>query len=246
MAQQPADQNLVSQQPEHHVHGQGVPSHLKNTDAGQDGNSVGFQRQYDIVVNWDINCAACCWTYLKEERHYVPVQGDYDRVTFGNSEDFTSCFVAEKSPGNVNGQFKIYHGLDDDPEVHVLGTLAESPRTVKLYTRKDQKRVSDLQIGADINDVNARIVSIAIPSVTDSNINGSRLCYNHAALCELYRQKRGQTAATSGNRRKSEGPLPPLLGTCEAKEKSTAKEGEAVGDENISKLTKHFGKMESH
>ena len=165
-----------------HNHAQGVPQVLAGLDAGQDVNSNQFQQYYRInVVGWDINCAACCWTYLTQVRNYAIA---YGQVRFGLPDiDFIRCFIAPAAGGNPHGQFKT----EQDPHLGtpVLGLLVRSSSTFRFYA--DPAIPSPQQIGSDVT-VTARIESISIHKVTDEKINGSWLCYNHAAVCERFRE----------------------------------------------------------
>ena len=181
-----------------HNHAAGVPQFLVGLDAGQDDNSNEFRLQYNINVGWNINCAACCWSYLTQVRNYATAQG-VTRVRFGQAPNLVSCFIARATPGNVHGQFKT--GQDLNVGTPVLGLLVRDYSTFRFYA--NPAIPSPQRIGSHV-PVMARIESISIHQVTDQKINGSYLCYNHAALCELFR-------ATAAN-----PVLPPLQGVCVA------------------------------
>ena len=159
---------------------------------------LGFNiMQYNINnVGWHINCAACCWTYLTRVRHYAIAQGDDNQVRFRQVHNLVRCFIAPATPGNVNGQFKT----DLDPHLGnpVPGLLVRDYSTFRFYSNQPIPAPEQIAIG---EPVTARIESIAIQHVRDEKINGSWLCYNHAALCELFRGTEG---------------LAPLLGVCVA------------------------------
>ena len=179
-----------------HHHAEGVPVILDNLDAGQDENSIGFQNQYNIHdVNWDINCAACCWTYLTQVRNYDVEQGA-NQVRFGQAHNLVRCFISPRTPSNSNGQFKT----EEDPQFGypVLGLLVRSYSTFRFYANQQIPTPEQIAVGTPVT---ARIESIAIQHVTDRKIIGSWLCYNHAALCELFRERER---------------LPPLQGVCVA------------------------------
>ena len=180
----------------HHVHAQGTPQYLIDLNAGQDENSIGFQQQYNINVDWFINCAACCWTYLTQTRHYQIQQGNDTRVTFGQ-QNLVQCYIAPRTPQNVHGQFKTFQ--NDQFGNPVQGLLVRNYSTFQLYSAQQVERPEQIAIGTPVT---ARIESIAIIAVTDQKIMGSYLSYNNSALCELYRE------------RVHDPFLPPLQGTC--------------------------------
>jgi len=181
----------------HHAHAQGIPLYLVDQNAGQDENSIGFQNQYNINVEWYINCAACCWTYLTQIRNYQIQQGNDTRVIYGQVQNLVQCYIAPRSPQNEHGQFKTYQ--NDQFGNPVPGLLVRNFSTFRLYSVQPVERPEQIAIGVPVT---ARIESIAIKAVTDQKIMGSYLSYNNAALCELYRQNVNHPV------------LPPLQGTC--------------------------------
>ena len=185
-----------------HHHAVGVPAILVNLNAGQDDNSIGFQQYYNInVVGWDINCAACCWTYLTQVRNYATEHG-VNHVRFGQVHNLVSCFVAPPigpNPPNRHGQFKTEQNLQFGTPV--LKLLVSDFSTFRFYANPPIPPPKQIGIGTPVT---ARIESISIHKVSDEKINGSWLYYNHAALCELFR-------ATAAN-----PALPPLHGVCVA------------------------------
>ena len=180
-----------------HNHSPRVPDYLIGLEAGQDTSSSTFQCQYDISVGWEINCTACCWTYLTDTRRYMPIQGEDNRVTFGQPDrKWTQCFISHKQENSKHGQFKT----KKDPESYgkvVAGSLIKKNSTFRLYSTDYTPEPT--VIGTSINAV-VRVESIAVPCVMDQNIPGSCLNYNNAAILELYRDSNRQL---------------PLKGVCE-------------------------------
>ena len=168
-----------------HNHAIGVPAHLNDLQAGQDKNSTEFQALYNIqVTDWYINCAACCWTYLTQTRNYTTAQGANNHVRFGQVRDnLVRCYISPNTPQNTHGQFKT----EQLGNPVLGGPLVRQYSTFRFY--KDQISPEQIAIGVPTK-VYARIESIAIPAVEDKKIIGSQLCYNHAALCELFRERR--------------------------------------------------------
>ena len=198
----------MAQHAHNHTDAVGVPAHLNDLKAGQDQNSTGFQAQYNIQVNWYINCAACCWTYLTQDRNYTTAQGADNHVRFGQAHDnLVRCYISPNTPQNINGQFKTE--VDQRYRYPVLGSLVNNHSTFRFY--KDQTAPPQIVIGVP-ETVTARIESIAIQYVMDEKIIGSRLCYNHAALCELFRER------FRGTVRHEPARLEPLNGVCVARQ----------------------------
>ena len=170
------------------------------TPAGQDKDSEKFQEQYRIVTEWDINCAACCWTYLIKQRYYGTSRGNNTRVTYGQTEaQWTQCYISPKQENSKHGQFKTIK----DTKLHgrpVAGSLIKKNTTFRLYTKEYTPEPT--VIGTATNALIC-VESIAVHCVTNQNINGSCLSYNNAAILELYR----------ANNLK-----PPLNGVCEIEE----------------------------
>ena len=79
--------------------------------------------------------------------------------------------------------------------------------TFRLYADQEIPAPEQIAIGVPVR---ARIESIAIQYVADEKVIGSWLCYNHAALCELFRGTAGLTPLHG-----AEG-LTPLHGVCVA------------------------------
>ena len=167
-----------------HNHSEDILAHLFNLPAGQDANSSKFQQQYCINAGWDVNCTVCCWTYLTQARGYTPVEGDCNRVTFGEADEkWTQCYISPRQENSKHGQYKT----NKDPESYgqiVAGSLIKKNSTIRLYSK--HRTPEPTIIGAGINVV-ARVESIAVPNATNENVKGSCLSYNNATILELYR-----------------------------------------------------------
>lgn len=177
-----------------HRHVHNVPSYLIELPAGQNDDTKKFQQQYEISVEWNLNCTACCWTYLTQYRKYQTRQGDDTQVTFGEAkETWTQCFISPKQDNSKHGQFKTDNKSNDTSLYgrRVPGSLIKRNSTIRLYSvdRTPEPTV----IGSAINVV-ARIESIGVPSVEDHNVKGSCLSYSNAAILELYREKKMKRA----------------------------------------------------
>lgn len=203
-----------------------VPAYLIGLPAGQDSNSSKFQDQYGIAVDWDVKCAACCWTYLTQHRRYTVRQGDATRVTFGQTEGkWTQCYISPKQENSKHGQFKT----DKDPESYgklVAGPLIKKNSTIRLYSQSQDYTQEPTVIGTTINVI-ARVESIAAPNVIDQNVKGSCLSYNHAAIFELYRVSNRQ---------------PALQGTCEIEVEGVGIKPMATADTTV-KTEKHSSNL---
>ena len=174
-----------------HSHSPDVPVYLIDVTAGQDTKSSTFQQQYHITPEWDVNCTACCWTYLTRTRHYKPTQGEENRVTFGQADgNWVQCFISPKQENSKHGQFKTQREPESYGRV-VAGSLIKKNSTFRLYS-KDYTPEPTI-IGTSINAV-VRVESIAVSCVIDHNIQGSCLNYNNAAILEMYRASTHQTA----------------------------------------------------
>ena len=162
-----------------------VPSSLIRLPADQDKDSKKFQAQYNIVTKWDINCAACCWHYLTRDRHYHASDGCDVRVTYGQADkQWTNCYISPRQHNSKHGQFKTTRDTKSHGRV-VAGSLIKKNSTFRLYSGTDSYTPEPTVIGRATNVV-IRVESIAVPYVEATNINGSCLSYNNAAILELY------------------------------------------------------------
>ena len=166
-----------------HNHTNDEPLSLIGIPAGRDKDSEKFQEQYEIVTAWDIDCAACCWTYLTKQRHYKASKGYNTRVTYGQTEtQWTQCYISPKQENSKHGQFKIIRDKNTYGRP-VAGSLIKKNSTFRLYAKDHTPEPT--VIGTATNVV-IRVESIAVHYVTNLNINGSCLSYNNAAILELY------------------------------------------------------------
>ena len=171
--------------PVHNHTSDNVPPSLIGQPAGQDQDSQTFQKQYDIITEWDINCAACCWHYLTTDRHYGTSNGCDNRVTYGQAENHTKCYISPKQGNSKYGQFKTARDSESYGKP-VPGSLIRNNRTFRLYSNSYTPEPT--VIGTAIN-VLIRVESISIPCITKTNISGSYQSYNNAAILELYYAK---------------------------------------------------------
>ena len=174
-----------------HDHADNVPPSLIGIPAGQDKDSEKFQEQYEIVTKWDVNCAACCWTYLTKERHYTTCECPDTRVTYGQADkQWTRCYISPKQENTKHGQFKT----KKETELYgrpVAGLLIKNNSTFQLYSKE---YTPEPTVIGTTNNVVTRVESIAVHCVIDQNINGSCLSYNNATILELYRAKNQKPA----------------------------------------------------
>ena len=185
-----------------HEHAADVPSQMIGRQAGQDSDRVDSS-SYGLNVDWDIDCAACCWIYLTKDRKYrCRKQGDSTQVTFGElpaEGKWTQCFISPKK--REHAQFKTSN-CKDPTYGFVHDLMLKKGCSFQLYS--EDPKPEPTVIGTTVNAVYVvRMESIGVPSVTDQNIQGSCLNYKNAAVLELYR-------ATAKN-----PPPPPLNGVCE-------------------------------
>lgn len=187
-----------------HNHTIDVPLPLIGMLAGQDKDGYKFQEQYEIVTDWDINCAACCWTYLTKQRYYRAAnKGDDTRVTYGQTEtQWTQCYISPRQENSKHGQFKTIRDTKSYGRP-VAGSLIKKNSTFRLYTND---YIPEPTVIGTATNVIIRVESIAVHCVTNLNINGSCLCYNNAAILELYRAKNSK---------------PTLNGVCEIEDTAT-------------------------
>jgi len=106
-------------------------------------------------------------------------------VTYGQAEKHTNCYISPKQGNSKYGQFKTVK----DPKSYgrpVPGSLIRNNSTFRLYSNG---YTPEPTVIGTATSVLIRVESIAIPCVTNANINGSCLSYNNAAILELYRAK---------------------------------------------------------
>lgn len=169
-------------------------------DSGGNDDSENFRRQYDIQPDFDLECIGCCYKYLKEDRGYELVIGNFNQVKYGNAANWTDCFLTARNEHGTHGQFKTGHDIN-------LGELSrrtiQNCLTYQLYTAPD---INPDVIAMGV-PVQARLESIAIQKVKLNLINGSKLNYHNAALLELYRQKKDRQSLQGKCEMKNKGAL---------------------------------------
>ena len=150
-----------------HYHSVDIPAYLFELHAGQDENSSIFQQQYKITADWDFNCTACCLTYLIQNTGCIKLQGDYNRVIFGQAEKncWPQCYISPIKENSKHGQYKTKpnpsYGLP------VAGSLIKKNSTIRLYSQSYTSEPTVL--GTSINVI-ARVESIAVPNVTQQKL----------------------------------------------------------------------------
>ena len=153
--------------------------------------STRFASHYNLRPTFDINCFDCCFEYLTKYRNYGTVIGNSYQVYYGNTSNWTNCYLAV--PSGKHGQFKtdsIEH-LQPFSMTTVKGGL-----TYKVYTNVNPEIAA---IGVRVQTT-TRLESITIKEVKPDLINGSKLNCRNAALLEIYREMNGENS---------------LLGVCE-------------------------------
>ena len=173
-----------------HQHGN-APDHLNGVHSGQTQDSETFQRQYNLQPAFDIECIACCWNYLVDQREYGRCIG-LQMVMFGNNAPYTSCYV--KVSRRHNPLVKTGHDLN----LGVPGKkLLQQNHTYQVYTRNGQQPTA-LALGANLT---ARIEAIAVSEISAGKLQGCSFNYCNAALLELYLQKerRGSLVGRCGS-----------------------------------------------
>ena len=80
-----------------HEHGKGYrapPEDLEQKSSGLSKQSMTFMKKLQIEPSFDIESAACCWSYLVNQRQYKDGGDDdvYDGVKFGKCMG-TKCYI---------------------------------------------------------------------------------------------------------------------------------------------------------
>ncbi|XP_062596970.1 uncharacterized protein LOC134258437 [Saccostrea cucullata] len=177
----------MAQPPEHHPNCN--PDH-RNRQSGVTEDGHNFVNNYNLAVDFDLECLGCCFAYLRG-RHYQEVLGAlFDRVHYSQANlavpgarirgDLVNSFVNVPRRGR-RGQIATGHDLN-------LGELSVRPfansRTYQLYSE-----TGALSVGFEAK---ALMESVAIDVVRPDELVNIYLSYADAALVELYREQNNQ------------------------------------------------------
>lgn len=175
-----------------HVHGQNVPLYLVGIDAGWDQNCDDFINNTDDFPNGlnfqgDINCAACCWTFLVDRRNYEAVTGIV-MVYYQNPT--TSCLV--NGPQGRAGKHSVIQTLHD-LNIGQLGPRpTQSSVSYQLYLPDNVLHVNTMAIG---HPISARIESISTNALKNTNqLTGCYFNYCSAVMIELCNMNAGRNS----------------------------------------------------
>ena len=141
-------------------------------DRGRD-----FIDEYELHIQFNIECLGCCFDYLTRDRNYTQVVGPFDRVHFTDGNTATiSSFVKVPGGGGRRGQLSTPKDLN-------MGIPTKRPfhqsRTYQLYSP-----TAGLSMGIEVR---ARMESVAINEATADELSSIYVNYADAALIELYR-----------------------------------------------------------
>ena len=161
--------------------------------SGGDRNSRAFQKRYGLKPRFNIECKACCWSFLVKQRKYEVSIGGFDCVTYGKelSQKRPECYLCM---GQEHGQFQAQKSGPCRPRDRIL----QSGYTYQLYENDSGASPGTIPVG---KAVTARLESIALTKyqpdeipvdLKPDNVAGTTMNYFNAALLELFRMKNKQ------------------------------------------------------
>ena len=165
-----------------------VHKHVKDSgDAAIDSKvtprSISFLQLYCLYPQFILECAQCCFCYLREERQYdYDGETDATMVKFGNP--ITECHLAVPKSTSKHGVVRT----KKDSDLEGISRPIENNHTIQLYGLESTSELPAM--GTMLYDVAARVEAISMPALTDPNkIKDCFFMYADAALLELYRRK---------------------------------------------------------
>ena len=174
-----------------HMHDGRAPRDLEQKDSGGNSDkSQRFMEKLQIRPTFDITCAACCWSYLVNQRKYEDGGEDdiHEGVKFGKCMG-TKCYIDGPRGPRVNCVVKT----DYDNSLGKRKPCAvRDSHTYQFYVKRDAK--DSVALGASIL-MNVRIEAIAVGKIqSKKDLQNCYFSYCDAALHELYREKEGKVS----------------------------------------------------
>lgn len=209
-----------------HLHAPETPSLLYQLDpegkptstgkhSGGNEDSKEFKDRYGLKPSFQLDCSACCWTFLVTKRSYAyeTNAGKINLVHFGDPLNLkpqrTLCFL---TCGWEHG--RLMTDCSSNPLQHRFRRITHGSNTFQLYTSGSSEPTA-ISMG---DSIIARFEGIAFSNVTDDvydvthvndkNVEGVDMNYYDAALMEYFRMKNDQGPLKGKCEYGAENPVP--------------------------------------